>query len=139
MLHVTNRKFYPNRSRELDPLPTRQLWRLETGAGQVIALETMEKVFFEDRSPPYRDRYETLPILRVICECNTSVQIGPLQTVTLVVEGLGENGVVLEAREIKIDEAPGYKERFGHSVGHRFGFAVKSIRVAGWWIEPNVP
>ena len=110
---------------------------METGGGQLIALETMEQVHFEERSPPHRDRYATLPILRVICESNTSVHAEPLQTVTLVVEGLGENGTVVETTEIKVHEVPGYKEGLGHSVGYRFGTAVKSIRVTGWWIEPR--
>lgn len=137
ILRVTERRFYPNRNDEMPPLPSRQLWRLETGAGQLIAFETMEEVFFEARTPPYQDRIEVLPILRVMCESNTMVQVGPLRRVTLVVEGLGKGGQVLETREIAIDDAAGFGEKFGHSVGHRFGSSVKSVRVSGWWIEPT--
>lgn len=134
-LRVTERKFYPNQNAEKPPLPTRELWRLETGAGQVVAFETMEEVFFEARTPPYEDRREILPILRVICESNTLVQVGPLRRVTLIVEGLSKGGVVIETREMTIDDAEGFGETFGHSTGHRFGSFVKSVRVAGWWIE----
>lgn len=137
ILHMTERTFYPNRNAEMPPMPTRQLWQVETGAGRLIAFETMEEVFFEARTPPYQDRCEVLPILRVICESNSMVQVGPLRRTTLVVECLSEGGQVLETREISIDDAAGFGEKFGHSVGHRFGPLVKSVRVTGWWIEPK--
>lgn len=59
---VTDRKFYPNQNKEKPPLATRQLWRLETAAGQLIAFETMEEVFFETHRPPYREWSKLLPI-----------------------------------------------------------------------------
>ena len=134
---MAERTFYPCRNEELPPLPSRELWRLETGAGRMIAFETMEDVFFESRTPPYQDHWEELPILRVICESNMQVQVGPLKRITLVVEGLSAAGVVLETRDMTFDDTEGFGERFGHSIGHRFGPMVKAVRVAGWWIEPK--
>jgi hypothetical protein len=134
---VTGRKFYPNRNVATPALPSRELWRLQTGAGHMIVFETIEKVFSEARAAPWEDRWEDLPIIRVICECDAQVQVGPLKRITLVVEGLNEGGVVLQTREMTYDEAEGFGEKFGHSVGHRFGPMVKSVRVAGWWIEPK--
>ena len=130
-------KFYANQNAEKPPLPSRELWRQGTAAGEVIVFESMEEVLFEARTPPYQDSREVLPILRVICERNTMVQVGPLRSVTLVLEGVTEHGTVLETAELKIDDVPRFGEGFGASVGHRFGYAVKSVRVAGWWIEPK--
>jgi hypothetical protein len=134
---MTERNFYPNLNEEKPPLPSRELWRLSTGAGRMIAFETIEEVFFEARAAPWVDRREDLPIIRVICECDTQVQVGPLKRITLVVEGLSERDGVLETRELTFDDAQGFGENFGHSIGHRFGPMVKSVRVAGWWIEPR--
>lgn len=101
---MTERKFYSNPNSVKPALPSRELWRLETGAGRLIVFETMEEVYFEARTPPYHDGHEILPILRVICESNTMVQVGPLRRVTVVLEGLSEGGTVLETRELIICE-----------------------------------
>lgn len=136
IIHMAERSFYSNRNEEKPPLPSRELWRLNTGAGRMIAIETIEEVFFEARAAPWEDRCEHLPIIRVICECDTQVQVGPPKRITLLVEGLGQRGGVIETREMALDDAEGFGEKFGHSIGHRFGPMVKSVRVAGWWIEP---
>lgn len=133
---MAERKFYSNPNSVKPALPSRELWRLETGAGRLIVFETMEEVYFEARTPPYHDGHEILPILRVICESNTMVQVGPLRRVTVVLEGLSEGGTVLETRGLIMDDAPGFRAKYGHSIGHRFGSYVKSVKVTGWWIEP---
>jgi hypothetical protein len=133
----TERTFHPNANEPKPPLPCREVWRLGTAAGEVVLFESMEEVLFEARTAPYQDRREIVPILRLVCERNTMVQVGPLRRVTLVVEGLYRNGTVLETKELIVDDVAGFGEGFGHSVGCRFGALVTSVRVAGWWIEPK--
>lgn len=129
---MTQRQLYPNRNEAKAGLPSREVWRLETGAGRVILFETMEEVYFERRSPPYGDWTEILPILRAMCECNTMVHVSPKKW-TLILEGFTEHGgPPLETVELAINDSV---TRFGDMVGHRFGSFVKSVRVAGWWAD----
>lgn len=120
-------KFYPNENQAKPGLSSREVWRLETGAGRVILHETFEDVYLE-----YHDRTEVLPILRAVCECNTIVQVSPMKW-TLILEGFTEHGgPALETVELVVDDSV---VTFGDIVGHRFGSFVKSVRVVGWRAE----
>ncbi len=122
-------RFFENSRGPKPPRRCREIERWSVPCGELIVFESMEEVFWERRTPPYGEGSEDRPIVRVVIERPHGGSFTPC---TIKIEGLMAKGSVERTVEI---EVPALKP--GHSMGYSFTGWTTSIRLVGWWFDPE--